>query len=146
MLCRRVKISLTLPTFNFCYWASFARLNGAELNCKHLSVDLAMQVSYVHCGSFWSIVVCYIAFFCLQCLNAGSTTLYSNKFIVLTDAFSALNCLQCFNTIGWAVRKSIQPVKKLSDEVLVWLSVWINVQMICIVQLMPLPPHHLVLC
>jgi len=30
--------------------------------------------------------------------------------------------------------------KKLSDEVLAWLSVWSKVQM---VQLMPLPPHHL---
>jgi len=33
--------------------------------------------------------------------------------------------------------------KKLSDEVMVWLSVWNEVQMICIwsMQLMPLPPH-----
>jgi len=31
--------------------------------------------------------------------------------------------------------------QKLSDDVLVWLSVWSEVQMICIVvQLMPLPP------
>jgi len=39
--------------------------------------------------------------------------------------------------------------KKLSDEVLPWLSVWREVQMICIflrmVQLMPLPPHHLLI-
>jgi len=37
------------------------------------------------------------------------------------------------------VRKSIQPVKKLSDGVLPWLSVW------SMVQLMPLTPHHLLL-
>ena len=29
------------------------------------------------------------------------------------------------------VRKSIRPVKKLSDEVLVWFSVWIEVQIVC---------------
>jgi len=29
-------------------------------------------------------------------------------------------------------RKGIRPVKKLSGEVLVWLSVWSEVQMICI--------------
>ena len=69
MLCRCVKMSLTLPTFNFCYWASFARLNGAELNCKHLSVDLAMQVSYVHCGSFLLIVICIIIFFAFSALT-----------------------------------------------------------------------------
>ena len=32
--------------------------------------------------------------------------------------------------------------KRLSDEVLVWLSVWSEVQM---VQLLPLPPNHLLL-
>jgi len=34
--------------------------------------------------------------------------------------------------------------KKLSDEVLTWLFVWSEVQMIC-VQLMLLPPHNLLL-
>jgi len=39
------------------------------------------------------------------------------------------------------VRKSIQSVKKLSDEVLAWLPVYSKVQIICkMVQLMPLPP------
>jgi len=36
--------------------------------------------------------------------------------------------------------------KKLRDGVLAWLSVWSVVQMILhMVQLMPLPPHHLLL-
>jgi len=36
--------------------------------------------------------------------------------------------------------------KKLSGEVLAWLSVWSEVQMMCIiVQLMPLPSNHLLL-
>jgi len=40
------------------------------------------------------------------------------------------------------VRKSIRPVKKLSDEVLVWLSDWSEVQIVCVmVQLMLLPLH-----
>ena len=35
---------------------------------------------------------------------------------------------------------------KLSGEVLAWLSIWSEVQMISpVVQLMPLPPHHLLL-
>jgi len=34
--------------------------------------------------------------------------------------------------------------KNMSGEVLAWLSVWSEMQMICImVSLMPLPPHHL---
>jgi len=38
-------------------------------------------------------------------------------------------------------RKSIRPVKNLSDEVLMWLSVWSEVQNdLHIVQLMLLPP------
>jgi len=40
----------------------------------------------------------------------------------------------------------MRPVKKLSDEVLTWLSVWSEMQMILhMVQLMPLPPRHLLL-
>jgi len=53
--------------------------------------------------------------------------------------------LKYFDTkIG--IRKSIRCVKKLSGEVVAWLSVWSEVQMICtIVRLMALPPHHLLL-
>ena len=39
-------------------------------------------------------------------------------------------CLQCFDAVGWEA--GIQPVKKLSGEVLAWLSVWSEVKMICI--------------
>jgi len=35
--------------------------------------------------------------------------------------------------------------KKLSGEALEWLSEWSEVQMICMVQLMPPPAHHLLL-
>jgi len=44
----------------------------------------------------------------------------------MTDLPSVLS--YCWLGVG----KSIQPVKKLSDEVLAWLSVWSVVQMICI--------------
>jgi len=45
-----------------------------------------------------------------------------------------------------SVREGHPVCKKLSDEVLAWLSVWSKVQMILHeVQLMPLPPHHLLL-
>jgi len=54
-------------------------------------------------------------------------------------AFSALTLL-----VGRQVERLAR--KKLSDEVLMWLSVRSDVQMICIMfQLMPLPPHHLLL-
>jgi len=40
-------------------------------------------------------------------------------------------CLQCFDTVGWHQEEHLA-CKKLSDEVLAWLSVWSEVQMICI--------------
>ena len=43
---------------------------------------------------------------------------------VILCAFSALTRL--------GVGKSSWPVKKLSDELLVWLSVWSEVQIVCI--------------
>jgi len=46
-------------------------------------------------------------------------------------------CLQCFDTVGWASGRA-SGLYKLSDEVLVWLSVWGEVQIVCMVQLMPL--------
>jgi len=36
----------------------------------------------------------------------------------------------CFDTCWLGVRKSIRPVK-MSDAVLVWLSVWSEVQIVC---------------
>ena len=38
-------------------------------------------------------------------------------------------CLQCFGTVGWAEHPAC---KKLSSEILAWLSDWSKVQMICI--------------
>jgi len=48
----------------------------------------------------------------------------SELFCAVLTAFGHLTQL--------GVRKSIRPVKKLSGEVLAWLSVWMEVHMICI--------------
>ena len=40
-----------------------------------------------------------------------------------------LRCLRCFEMVGH--QKSIRPVNNLIDEVLVWLSVWSEVQIVC---------------
>ena len=45
-----------------------------------------------------------------------------------------MSCLQCFDTVGWAAGRA----SGLSGGVLVWLSVWSEVQT-CTAQLMPLP-------
>ena len=42
-----------------------------------------------------------------------------------------LFCLQCSDTVG-GHQEEHPACKNLSDEVLVWLSVWSNVQIICI--------------
>jgi len=52
--------------------------------------------------------------------------------ITLTTCYYYCYSLQCFDTVWLGVRKSIRPAKKLTDEVLEWLSVWSKVQMICI--------------
>jgi len=54
-----------------------------------------------------------------------------NTYFSLLTHSDVVNCLQCFDTVGWASGR--YPVcKKLSDEVLAWLSVWSELQMICI--------------
>ena len=40
-------------------------------------------------------------------------------------------CLQCSDTVSWATGRP-SGLQKLSDEVLVWLSVWSEVQIACI--------------
>jgi len=63
----------------------------------------------------------------------------------LTWFFPAvLNCLQCFDTVGLASGRE-SGLQKLSDEVLAWLSVWIDVQMICI-WYSRCHCHHIVSC
>ena len=38
------------------------------------------------------------------------------------------SCLKCFDAVGWVAGKGIRPVKRLSGGMLVWLSVWSEVQ------------------
>jgi len=40
-------------------------------------------------------------------------------------------CLQCLDTVGWAPRRA-SGLKNLNGEVLAWLSVWSEVQMLFI--------------
>jgi len=40
-------------------------------------------------------------------------------------------CLQCFDAVGWVAGRALA-CKKLSGEALAWLSVWSEVQMICV--------------
>jgi len=47
------------------------------------------------------------------------------------DRCANINFLTYLLTYWLGVRKSVRPVK-MSDEVLVWLSVWSEVQMVCI--------------
>ena len=42
-----------------------------------------------------------------------------------------ITCLQCFDTVGWLSGREAS-LEKLSNEVLVWLYVWSEVQIICI--------------
>jgi len=42
-----------------------------------------------------------------------------------------LLCLQCFDTVCWASGRA-SGLQKLSDGVLMWLSVWSEVQIVCI--------------
>ena len=59
--------------------------------------------------------------------------------------FTIKCCLQCFDTVNWASGRAYG-LQKLSDEVLVWLSVWTEVQIVCIwsswCHCIP-KPHHL---
>jgi len=76
---------------------------------------------------------------------------YSRQHVALKPSwlcsafYSLVLCLQCFDTVGWASGRA-SGLYKLSDEVLVWLSVWSEVQIVCIwssrCHCIP-KPHHL---
>ena len=42
-----------------------------------------------------------------------------------------MTCLQCFDTVGWVSEEHLT-CKKLSDKLLVWLSAWSMLQIVCI--------------
>jgi len=73
----------------------------------------------------------------VMCVSVSSLLLLTFLFLLL--------CLLFLPSVLWCcwvgVRKSIWPVKKLSDEVLAWLSIRIrDANDLHMVQLMPLPP------
>ena len=58
---------------------------------------------------------------------------WENRSVYITQLNCVNNCLPSVLWHCWlGSRKGIRPVKKLSGEVLAWLSVWSMVQMICI--------------
>jgi len=63
---------------------------------------------------------------CVPCYWHSPTGLPSTCNFVI--GFSA-HCLQCFDAVGWASGRAFGPK---SDEVLVWLSVWSKVQIVCL--------------
>ena len=60
----------------------------------------------------------------------------TTKITILRPLYGSTCCLQCFDAVGWVAGRASSVV------VLAWLSIWSNLHM---VQLMPLPPHHLLL-
>ena len=53
------------------------------------------------------------------------------SFMAEPISFYFCSCLQCFDTVGWA-SGSASGLQKLSDEVLVWLSICSEVQIVCV--------------
>ena len=53
------------------------------------------------------------------------------KAVLVFSSLVVVSCLQCFDAVGWAAGRA-SGLEKLSSEVLAWLSVWSEVEMICI--------------
>jgi len=64
-----------------------------------------------------------------QTLNLDNSR-YSEDNDKLLSFIAVSNCPECFDTVGWASGRAPN-LYKLSDEVLVWLSVWSEVQIVC---------------
>jgi len=113
----------SFPLCRFCHsWSSLIKLfsgleviqgNGNRLvtlhessakNAVFLLGEWIVPASWCIC---WSEIKCTISIFLCVCVCL---------------------CLQCFDAVGWVAWKGIRPVKKLSGEVLAWLSVWSKVQ------------------
>jgi len=112
------------------------QFNGCHLPHNFPFVLEKNHVAFSACDTVWGNVlprfVCLLVF--IYCV-----TIYYVKFILLSSlAFSALTLL-----VGH--QQEHPACKKLSDQVLAWLSVCSEVQMkyLYTVQLIPLPPHHL---
>ena len=75
----------------------------------------------------------------LTCWRASQLVpLASPNAAIYMSCTPPLQCLQCFDTVGWA-KEGHPACKKLSGGVLAWLSVWSEVQTCIYAQLMPLP-------
>jgi len=66
-----------------------------------------------------------------KCLSWWPAKSIKTHGAILTLQVGNCNCLQCFDADGWVAGRA-SGLWKLSGEVLAWLSVWSEVQMICI--------------
>jgi len=57
--------------------------------------------------------------------------MFSTFYLYFGHPFYIFICLQCFDAVGWVAGRA-SGLWKLSGEVLAWLSVWSELQMICI--------------
>ena len=95
----------------------FCLERGADLHMAQL-MPLSLTVS---CFSKIQIGLTFLVL-----ANPGSPVQRAVKWVCV---LLLLFCLHCFNTVGLASGRA-WPVK-MSDEVSVWLSVWSEVQMVC---------------
>jgi len=64
-------------------------------------------------------------------LSPAHPRLHSTQYIHYADLSATLySCFQCFDTVGWAPGRA-SVLLTMSDEVLAWLSVWSEVQIVC---------------
>jgi len=80
----------------------------------------------------------------MRLLLSGTVAVWQYFFVVLGMLYRSLQCLhrQRFDTVGWASGRA-SGLEKLSDEVLMWLSGWSEVQIVYIcIHCIP-KPHHL---
>jgi len=100
--------------------------------CKHKGLDWWFPIIF---ASHTLLIICYNVSPHLTRLSNSKRCILNNmrlkasKPYIIHD-FSML-CLQCFDAAGWVAGRA-SSLLKLSGEVLVWLSVWHEVEIICI--------------
>ena len=91
--------------------------SGRKLTQSSFLVTCSLLVSAIWTDSLYRVLVDLFRFRSLKA--------------IIYYYFFHLCALQCFDTVGW-VQEEHPACKKLCDEVFVWLSVWSEVQIVCI--------------
>jgi len=128
-------IIIIIATFRFLSHAhkllsihSIHSLSYHTLTCQDTAWHLNIHFLFTRQHSRWQLNV-----FSLYCTQVWPY-FWSDDMIrdaILTWPCLWSECLQCFDTVGWVSGRA-SGLKKLGDEVLVWLSVWSEVQIVCI--------------